>query len=89
MTRKTKRPSKASAEAAIESFLTEEGLGTASFSLVEDGDGDDKAGWAFWIRPDDTTSYLHPDLTVEWYGTIWEEGTDRFDEDEDDTEKED
>ena len=30
---------------------------------------DDGDGWAFWLHPDDTTSYLHADLRVEWYGS--------------------
>ena len=30
---------------------------------------DDGGGWAFWLHADDTTSYLHVDLLVEWYGS--------------------
>lgn len=46
------------------------------FAECSDGllhnDGDD--GYAFWLIPSDTTSYVHADLTIEWYGTSWPEG---------------
>ena len=42
--------------------------------MVEDGE----ECWAFWVYPeelppgaDDTTSYVHADLSIEWYGTSW------------------
>lgn len=38
------------------------------FSLVEDGD----TNWAFWINEEDTTSYLHDNQKIEWYGTSFE-----------------
>ena len=62
------RPADDQAETAIESFLTEK-LGVAPpFNKCEDGDD----GWAFWINEHDTTSYLHHDLKVEWYGTSYD-----------------
>ena len=30
---------------------------------------DDGGGWAIWLHQDDTTSYLHSDMQVEWYGS--------------------
>ena len=39
--------------------------------IVEDG----VDGWAFWLHPYDTTSYVHPSLYVEWCGTCAEECT--------------
>lgn len=63
------------AVAAIRSFLAEELGADVPFSLCEDGDDDSavgKCGWAFWVLEDDTTSYLHEDLTIEWYGSEWE-----------------
>ncbi len=69
------RPTDEQAEAAIESFLTEL-LGVAPpFSKCEDGDD----GWAFWINEFDTTSYLHHDLKVEWYGTSYDTDADEED----------
>ena len=53
----------------IRKWLKEEYPGEdPPFNLIEDGD----SHWAFWILPDDTTSYLHPDGLVEWYGSAWE-----------------
>ena len=46
----------------------DESLVGCSIRTCDDGDG-----WAFWLHPDDTTSYLHADLLVEWYGS---EGSD-------------
>ena len=42
--------------------------------MCEDGDEDsaeNKCGWAFWVATQDTTSYVHEDLSIEWYGTGW------------------
>jgi len=69
----SERPTIEAALAAIESFLRET-FGDAfgrlpDFELIEDGD----YCWAFWVLDDDTTSYLHSDLSVEWYGTSWED----------------
>jgi len=68
----TARPTKKRALVAVKDFLFDE-LGVAvaelpHIHLLEDGPD----SWAFWILDDDTVSYLHPDLTVEWYGTGWE-----------------
>ena len=71
-----RRPSEEAARAAIEAWLDEHAPGYPEYSLCEDGDEDsaeNKCGWAFWICPYDTTSYLHEDLSVEWYGTGWDE----------------
>ncbi len=61
------RPTEEAARAAIEAWLDRVAPGYPDYSLCEDGD----EGWAFWIVPNDTTSYLHADLRVEWYGTGW------------------
>jgi hypothetical protein len=45
--------------------------------LVEDGSEDprvcapEKCGWAFALLESDATSYVHQDLSIEWYGTSW------------------
>ena len=66
------RPTDEQAEPVIESFLTEL-MGVAPpFRKCEDGDD----GWAFWINSSDTTSYLHHDLKVEWYGTSYDTDSD-------------
>jgi hypothetical protein len=66
------RPPREKAEVAVDSFL-EEKLGAVPphYTLSEDGD----VGWAFWIRHEDTTSYLHPDMRIEWYGTSYAPGS--------------
>jgi hypothetical protein len=67
-----RRPTEEEARRAIDGFLREELGREFWFGLVEDGDEDsaqNKCGWAFWLNSEDTTSYLHEDLTVEWYGT--------------------
>ncbi len=58
------RPSREAAQKAVEEFLglTED---QAWFNLVEDGED----CWAFWFVDDDTTSYVHSDLPIEWSGT--------------------
>lgn len=69
-----RRPSKEAARAAIEAWLDEYAPGYPDYSLCEDGDensAERKCGWAFWIVPQDTTSYVHEDLRIEWYGTGW------------------
>jgi hypothetical protein len=78
-----RRPSLSEARAVIEAWLDEWAPGYPDYSLCEDGDdesAENKCGWAFWVAPMDTTSYLHEDLTVEWYGTQWPED---FEYDED------
>ncbi|MGY6251813.1 hypothetical protein ACXIVK_00015 [Paraburkholderia caledonica] len=72
----SRRPSEEAARAAIEAWLEVHAPGYPTYSLVEDGDEDSaemKCGWAFWIVDADTTSYVHEDLTIEWYGTMWPE----------------
>lgn len=54
---------------AITEFLDEEVGGNPNFQFDLQGDGT----WAFWILGEDTTSYLHPDGSIEWYGTEWDE----------------
>lgn len=74
MTISKRRPSREVAEKAIREWLDREAPGYPMFGMCEDGDddsGENKCGWAFWICPHDDTSYLHEDLTVEWYGTGW------------------
>ena len=61
------RPTEAAARAAIEAWLESVAPGYPDYSLSEDGDD----GWAFWVAEQDTTSYLHADMRVEWYGTGW------------------
>jgi hypothetical protein len=61
------RPTEEAARAAIEAWLAEHAPGYPDYSLCEDGDD----GWAFWIAEQDTTSYLHHDMRIEWYGTGW------------------
>jgi hypothetical protein len=63
----TTRPTETAARAAIEKWLAEHAPGYPDYSLCEDGDD----GWAFWIATEDTTSYLHHDMRIEWYGTGW------------------
>ncbi|MHC4864599.1 MAG: hypothetical protein ACYTEX_10970 [Planctomycetota bacterium] len=61
----SRRPPRNEAYAAAANFLRSEGLDAERFHLVEDG----VDCWAFWLDEDDTTSYVHPDLGIEWYGT--------------------
>ncbi|MDH0851436.1 hypothetical protein N5D66_26140 [Delftia tsuruhatensis] len=61
------RPTEAAARKAIEQWLDEKAPGYPDYSLCEDGDN----GWAFWIAYQDTTSYLHAGMRIEWYGTGW------------------
>lgn len=63
----TVRPSEEAARKAIEAFLDKELPDYPTYSLCQDGD----TGWAFWVTPDDTTSYLKEDLSIEWYGSAW------------------
>lgn len=63
---KSTRPSYNAAMAIIRGFLAANAPEHRDehVRLVEDGED----GWAWWIFDDDTTSYVHHDLTVEWYG---------------------
>lgn len=58
---------RAEAEKLVEAYLDEETPGYPTYSLVEDGE----TGWAFWIVPNDTTSYVHPDGSIQWLGSAW------------------
>ena len=64
-----RRPQESKARSVIETVLSENVPGYPEYGLCEDG----ASGWAFWISPSDTTSYLRADLSVEWYGTGWPE----------------
>lgn len=70
-----KRPTRHEAESAIEEFLIQalevdrkqvQGL---LGDLTLDSDG--VSGWSFTVADGDTTSYVHSDLKIEWYGTSW------------------
>lgn len=75
------RPSEDIARFAIETFLREE-LGVEelpSYSLCEDGE----YHWAFWLdkyddEHQDSTSYLHANLKIEWLGTCWDPNTPEY-----------
>lgn len=62
-----KRPKKEKTLKRITRFLRHTLGEIPDFSLAEDGDD----GWAFWVLASDTTSYVHHDLRLEWYGTGW------------------
>jgi hypothetical protein len=62
-----RRPTEAAARKAIEAWLDEYAPGYPCYGLCEDGD----ACLAFWVAEQDTTSYVHADLSIEWYGTGW------------------
>lgn len=68
----SKRPSKAQAQKAIETFLSRVIGEHPPVHLIHDGE----SHWAFWILEEDTTSYVHPDLKIEWYGTSWDSAQD-------------
>lgn len=70
------RPSKVDAEQAVMAFFGEAGINYEKLCEI-DGvrlrlyeDGED--GWSFWLHSDDTTSYVHADLKIEWFGTVVE-----------------
>lgn len=72
----SRRPTEAAARAAIEAWLSEYAPGYPDYSLWEDGDesvAPNKCGWGFCVSPHDSTSYVHEDLRIEWYGTGWPE----------------
>lgn len=66
------RPSREAAERAVAEFLDTVEPDYPTVTVAEDGDD----GWAFWIDPEDTTSYLHHDLRIEWYGSRWPDSVD-------------
>lgn len=57
------------AERIVEQFLEQTAPGYPTYTLTEDGE----TGWAFWIDANDTTSYLRPDGSVQWFGSAWPE----------------
>lgn len=59
------RPLRSLAEAAVSSFLEGKFGEVPRFEMIEDGEH----GYAFWLDREDTTSYVHHDLKIEWYGT--------------------
>ena len=63
------RPDEDTASEAIDAFLLSEFGEVPDYELQSD-----EYAWAFWIRGDDTTSYLKANLKVEWYGTYWRPG---------------
>jgi len=65
---KNTRASEENAREAIDQFL----LSIFGEVPYYDLDADGERCWSFWILEEDTTSYVHPDLTIEWYGTSWE-----------------
>lgn len=72
----SRRPPLDAAETAARRFVAAQ-LGRDDFplSLTPDGGedaGENKCGWAFWLLDNDPTSYVHEDLSVEWYGTGWD-----------------
>lgn len=62
-----RRPTEAEARAAIEAWLDENEPEYPCYGLCQDGD----LCWAFWVAEQDTTSYVHENLSIEWYGTGW------------------
>lgn len=62
------RTSRKAAAATIDNFL-EAILGEVPAYTM---DADGERCWSFWVLEEDTTSYVHPDLRIEWYGTSWE-----------------
>jgi hypothetical protein len=61
------RPPEADVRRIVNEWLDEHAAGWPVYMLEEDGDD----GWAFWIAPQDTTSYIGPDLRIQWAGTGW------------------
>lgn len=69
------RPCHEAVERSASDFLKEKLGEVPAFQMAEDGD----ENWSFWVTEDgcegDTTSYVHADLSIEWYGTAWEAPT--------------
>lgn len=61
------RLSEEDARERIEAWLAKEVPGFPDYSMAEDGD----YSWSFWVAEQDTTSYLHSNGRIEWYGTGW------------------
>jgi len=65
--------SEAHARAVIEEFLTNELGSCPRLHLFEARHFETlKWGWAFWILPEDRSSYLFSDQVIQWNGTTWE-----------------
>lgn len=60
-----RRPTNEAARAVIRDFLEGEHA-DVRIQLVEHG----PSSWAWWLYPDDTTSYVHEDLKIEWHGHV-------------------
>lgn len=72
-----RRPCEDSARSAIYEFLGGSLGAVPDFTIFPDGDdlsAPGKCGWGFYVREGDTTSYVHEDLSIEWYGTSWQVG---------------
>ncbi len=72
----SRRPTEAAARAAIEAWLDEYAPGYPDYSLWEGGDervAENKCGGGVCVSPHDSTSWVHEDLRIEWYGTGWPE----------------
>ena len=61
------RLSEEDARQRIEAWLAKEVPGCPAYSIAEDGD----YSWSFWVAEQDSTSYLHSNGRIEWYGTGW------------------
>lgn len=74
MTPVRKRPRKRDAQRAIGKFFQGQfGEVPPYYQLSADGE----ISWSFWILDDDTTSYVHHDLQIEWYGTSYVPGAEQ------------
>lgn len=60
-----KRCSLEDAKRTIDDFLEQQLGEVPSYDIDDDGE----RCWSFWVLDEDTTSYVHPDLRIEWYGT--------------------
>ena len=61
------RLSEEDARQRIEAWLDKEVPGCPTYRMTEDGD----YSWSFWVAEQDSTSYLHSNGRIEWYGTGW------------------
>lgn len=64
----TRRLSERHARRAISTWLTEHYGFAPEYTVMKDGED----GWAWFINPEDTTSYVHADGTIEWYGSSFD-----------------
>lgn len=71
-TAEERRPPREIATAMIESLLLGALGEIPDYELHPEGDADSAEGkccWKFWVAGCESTSYLHENLTFEWYGT--------------------